>query len=73
MKTIEADFSVDRVDENTSDISMSMDFVVKGGVLGWVLGAVVLKPVLKKKVLKTELAGIAYHAKTGKLVGHTKI
>ena len=73
MKSIEAEFSVDKVDEHRCDITMSMDFVVKGGPLGWVLGALLLKPVLKKKVLKNELLGLAYHMKTGKLVGKTML
>jgi len=71
MKSIEAEFSVEKITENSCDITMSMDFVVKGGLLGWVMGALLLKPVLKKKVLKNELIGLAYHTISGKLVGQT--
>ena len=69
MKSIKAEFTVDKVDENNCDITMSMDFVVKFGLLGKILGALLLKSVLKKKVLKAELIGLAYHAKSGELVG----
>lgn len=71
MKSIEAEFTVEKVDEKSCDVSMSMDFVVKGGLLGLILGALLLKPILKKKVLKSELIGLAYHTTSGKLVGKT--
>ena len=71
MKSIEAEFSVEKVNENSCDITMSMDFVVKGGLLVWIMGGILLKPVLKNKVLKNELIGLAYHTISGKLVGQT--
>jgi hypothetical protein len=70
MKSIEAGFNVEKIDENTCDVTMSMDFVVKAGPIGWVLGALLLKTVLKKKVLKSELAGLAYYSATGNPIGH---
>ena len=69
MKSISAQLKVAKVDEGKCKISMSMDFVVKGSFLGWILGAIVLRPVLKRKVLEKELLGIAYHAATGKIIG----
>lgn len=69
MKHIEAEFSVKKISDTRSDISMSMDFTVKGDPLGWLLGATLLKPILTKKVLVSELLGIAYYAKTGKSIG----
>jgi ribosome-associated toxin RatA of RatAB toxin-antitoxin module len=71
MKSIEAELSVEKVNENSCDITMAMDFIVKGGLLGKIMGVTLLKPVLKNKVLKNELIGLAYHAISGKLVGHT--
>ena len=38
LKSIEAEMKVKKVDENVCDISMSMDFVVKGGFFGQILG-----------------------------------
>lgn len=71
MKSIMAEFRIDKVSENSCDITMSMDFVVKAGPIGWLLGVLLLKPILKKKVLKSELLGLAYHVITGNLVDQT--
>jgi len=69
LKSIEAQMIVKKVDNNICDISMSMDFVVKGGFFGQILGFLILQHVLKVKVLKAELAGLAFHASTGKVIG----
>jgi hypothetical protein len=71
MKSIEAEFEVEKIDDQNCKISMSMDFVVKGGLFGRILGTFLLEPILKKKVLKNELIGLAYHTKSGQLVGQT--
>jgi hypothetical protein len=47
---------------------MSADFVVKGGPLGWLMGQFIMRPVMKG-VFKKVMSGMAYYAKTGKLVG----
>ena len=70
MKSISAQLKVDEIDKNKCKIGMSMNFVVKGGVFGWILGAVLLKPVLKRKLLEKELLGISYYAATGKIIGN---
>ena len=70
MKSIEAEYIVEKINDSHCSITMTMDFVVKGGMLGWFLGAFILKHVLKNKVLKNELIGLAYHAITGELVGN---
>jgi len=69
LKSIEAQMMVKKVDNNICDISMSMDFVVKGGFIGKLLGFLILQHVLKAKVLKAELAGLAFHASTGIVIG----
>lgn len=69
MKSIFAGNKVEAIDEKSCEISIHMDFVVKGGPLGWLMGAFVIKPVMKgltKKMMK----GIAYHAATGKVIGN---
>ena len=68
MKSIEAELKVKKVDEEVSDISMSMTFVVKGGLFGRVIGSLLLQHILKRKVLKGELDGLAFYASTGKRV-----
>ena len=69
MKSIAAQLKVDKIDNSSCKITMSMDFVVKGSVLGWLLGAILLRPVLKRKVLQKELIGIAYFSATNKSIG----
>ena len=69
LKSMFAELKVEEVGENICDISMSMDFVVKGGPLGWLMGFLIMRPVMKIKVLRNELIGLAYHAATGKVVG----
>lgn len=70
MKHIVAELKVNPMDKDSCEVSMSMDFVVKAGPFGWLLGLLVLRPVLTNKVLKSELLGLAYHAATGEIVGH---
>jgi hypothetical protein len=69
LKSMIAELTVTEIDKDTCKISMSMDFIVKGGPLGWILGLLVLRPVLTNKVLKNELFGLAYHTATGETVG----
>ena len=68
MKSIEAELKVKKVNDEVSDISMSMTFVVKGGLFGRVIGSLLLQHVLKRKVLKGELDGLAFYASTGRKV-----
>ena len=68
LKSLHAEMKVEAIDGTTSDIFMSMDFVVKGGPLGWVMGFFMMRPMMKGVIKKT-LTGLAYHSATGKLVG----
>jgi len=70
LKSIEAQMMVKKVGNNVCDISMAMEFVVKGGFLGKSLGFLILQHVLKVKVLNAELAGLAFHASTGIVIGN---
>lgn len=70
MKSILAELKVEKINESSSRITMSMDFVVKGGPIGWLLGAILLRPVLKRKVVQKELIGISYFAATGDKIGN---
>ncbi len=68
LKSLIAEMRVKKVDSNTSEISMGMDFVVKGGPIGWLMGFFMMRPMMKG-VLKKVLTGLAYHSATGKTVG----
>ncbi len=68
LKSMHAEMGVKEIDENNSEIYMSADFVVKGGPFGWLLGHLIMRPVMKG-VFKKLMSGLAYHCVTGKLVG----
>lgn len=68
VKSLVAGMKVEEVDAKTSDISMEMDFVVKGGPFGWLMGFFMMRPMLRG-VAKKVLTGLAYHSATGKIIG----
>ena len=65
LKSMHAEMRVKEVNENTSDIYMASDFVVKGGPLGWLMGVCLMRPMMKG-AFKQLLSGLAYHSVTGK-------
>ena len=68
LKSLNAEMKVEEIDANASNIYMSMDYVVKGGPAGWLMGFVMMRPMMKGIIKKT-LTGLAYNSATGKLVG----
>jgi len=68
LKSMQSEMKVIAIDENSSEIYMSAVFVVKGGALGWVMGQLIMRPVMKG-IFKKVMTGLAYHSVTGKLVG----
>ena len=69
LKSAIANMKVASVDANTSDLTMSMDFVVKGGPFGWLMGFFMMRSMMKG-IFKKVLYGLAYHSATGKTVGN---
>lgn len=67
LKSMFAEMRVTKIDANTSEIFMSSEFIVKGGPLGWLMGTLLMSPMMKG-VFKTVMTGLAYHAATGKRV-----
>jgi len=68
LKSMQAEMRVKPIDDNSSELYMSADFVVKGGSLGRVVGALVMRPVMKG-VFKKVMKGLAYYCETGSQVG----
>ncbi|WP_419905899.1 SRPBCC family protein [Kiloniella sp.] len=68
MKTMFAGFQVEKLNEKSCKVTMYMDFVVKFGPLGALMGLVAMRPVMKS-VQKKMLSGLAYYALTGKTIG----
>ncbi len=67
LKSMQSEMKVTAIDEDSSEIYMSADFVVKGGPLGWVMGQLIMRPVMKA-IFKKVMTGLAYHSVTGKLI-----
>jgi len=67
LKSMQAEMKVTPINDNSSEIYMSADFVVKGGPLGWVMGHLIMRPVMKG-IFKKVMTGLAYHSVTGKLI-----
>ena len=67
LKSMFAEMRVKKIDANTSELFMSSDFIVKGGPLGWLMGTLLMSPMMKG-VFKKVMSGLAYHAATGERV-----
>jgi len=67
LKSMQSEMKVTAIDENSSEIYMSADFIVKGGPLGWVMGHLIMRPVMKSIFMKV-MSGLAYHTVTGKII-----
>jgi len=67
LKSMQAAMKVTAIDENNSEIYMSADFVVKGGPFGWLMGQLLMRPIMKG-IFKKVMTGLAYHSSTGELV-----
>ena len=68
LKEMHATMKVTAIDENSCEIYMSADFVVKAGPLGWLMGQFIMKPFMKS-VFKKLMTGLAYHSDTGENIG----
>jgi len=68
LKSMRAQMGVKTLNANSSEIYMSADFVVKAGPLGWLMGSLIMRPVMKG-VFSKLLNGLAFHCVTGERVG----
>ncbi|WDD98057.1 SRPBCC family protein [Thalassomonas actiniarum] len=68
MESMYAGFKVEKISDTSCEVSMHMDFVVKFGPLGALMGMAMMRPMMKG-VQKKMLSGLAYHAFTGKTIG----
>lgn len=63
-----SEMKVTTINDNSCVIYMSTDFEMKGGIFGKLMGALLMKPMMKG-IFKKVMTGLAYHAKTGETVG----
>lgn len=68
LKNMHSEIKVKKIDEDSCEIYMASDFVVKAGPLGWLLGHFIMRNVMKG-VFRKVMSGLAYHSITGKRVG----
>ena len=67
IKRMQAELRVEAVDDESSEIYWGVDFEVKGGPLGWLMGNLMMKPIMKGVIAKA-VDGLAYHSATGNLI-----
>ena len=65
MKFMHAAFNVEKISETSCKVAMNMDFEVKFGLLGKLLGKLVIGRLIKR-VNEDLLLGLAYYTVTGK-------
>ena len=68
VKSATATLNVQATGANRSQVAIAMQFTPKLGALGWLMGTVLMRP-LMRKTFKQVLAGLEHHAATGELVG----
>jgi len=68
LKSMKAGMYVKEVDTNTCEIIMTTDFETKAGPLGWLMGVLLMKPIMKS-VFRKIMTGLAVHAATGEIIG----
>jgi len=67
LKRADATIQVEPLDSKTSLLSIDMNFAVKWGPFGWIMGKMMIKPMMKK-MFTNVLKGLEYYAVTGKAV-----
>ncbi len=67
LKSMQAEMGVKAIDADSSEIYMSSVFIVKAGPLGWLMGYLIMRPMMKG-IFKKLMSGLAYYCMTGKRV-----
>jgi Polyketide cyclase / dehydrase and lipid transport len=67
LKYMNSEVGVKSIDEKSCELSMSTDFVVKAGPLGWLMGYFMVRPMMKG-VFEKQMSCLAYHSMTGKRI-----
>ncbi|MDX2470104.1 MAG: SRPBCC family protein [SAR324 cluster bacterium] len=54
--------------DGTGELYMEMNYVVKYGPIGFLMGSLMM-PMMMKKMMKSILTGLAFHAQSGETIG----
>ena len=65
MKYMKTAMWVKEIDSKSSEIKMEAEFVMKGGPFGWLMGSLMMKPMMKG-LFKDVMTGLALYSKNGK-------
>ncbi|NOR70748.1 MAG: hypothetical protein GQ532_13815 [Methylomarinum sp.] len=68
LKTATSHFELTPINSNKSKISITLKFVPKFGPIGWLMGKLLMRPMLTK-ALKGLTKGLDDHIRTGQVVG----
>jgi len=69
LKSMTGIMRIKSVDNTTTAVTIELDFVVKGGILGELMGVLMMRPMMKGMMLKV-LKSLEYHVISGKQVGN---
>ncbi len=67
LKYMNSEVGVKAIDAKSCELSMSANFVVKAGPIGWVMGFFMMRPMMKG-VFEKQMRCLAYHCVTGKRI-----
>ena len=70
MKHFNMDFSAKGLGSNQTEVTVVGRFISKFGPLGWLMGNLMMKSMIRKTILKV-ITGMEAHIKTGKVVGQS--
>ncbi len=69
LKSLQATMEVTPIDDTSCEVCFGMDYIVKFGPVGWVMGQLMMKPVMRG-VTRDVLKGLAFHVVTGQNVNN---
>ena len=67
LKYMNAEVGIKAIDSKSCTLSMSTDFVVKAGPLGWLMGLFIMRPMMKS-IFKKQMNCLAYYCVTNQKI-----
>lgn len=65
LQSMQAQIKINAIDNQSCEISMSADFTLKNGPVAWLMGNLLMAPMMKS-VFNKVMKGLAWHVATGK-------
>jgi len=67
LKSMHAELRLKMIDANVNEMYMSAEIVTKNGPLGWLMGNLLMRPIMKG-AFKKVMSGLAYYCATNNRV-----